>query len=176
MYDLSIEGFMSEGELKIIEKWASTVPDNGVVVEVGSHLGRSSYCWAKTIPQTAKLYCIDHWLDITYNNVILSNRFPRFLENTKDCTNIITIKGKAPNIDYPGTLIDILYIDASHTNPSDLEIMLFFKKFLKPNALICGHDYHDDWPIVVKNVKILERIYNTKAKLFPLNTQWEIQT
>ena len=114
--------------------------------------------------------------NITYNNVILSNRFPRFLENTKDCTNIITIKGKAPNIDYPGTLIDILYIDASHTNPSDLEIMLFFKKFLKPNALICGHDYHDDWPIVVQNVKILERIYNTKAKLFPLNTQWEIQT
>lgn len=176
MYDLNIEGFMSEGELKIIEEWSKLVPDNGVVVEVGSHLGRSSYCWAKSIPESATLYCIDHWGDILNDSVLISNRYTTFLENVKDCKNIIPIIGKAPRINYPRKLIDILYVDASHTNPNDLEIILFFKKFLKPGALICGHDYHEEWPVVVQNVKTLEKIYQAKAKLFSLSTQWEIQT
>lgn len=176
MYDLSIEGWMLEEELKIIEEWAKMVPDNGVVVEVGSHLGRSSYCWAKGIPESATLYCIDHWQDLIYNSIPITNRYERFLENTKDCKNIIPLKGKVPNIKYPRKLIDILYIDADHKNPNDLEIIFFFKNFLKQNALICGHDYSVEWPVVVQNVRLLEKIYKTKVKLFALNTQWEIQT
>ena len=176
MYDLNIEGFMSEGELKIIEEWAKLVPDNGVVVEVGSHLGRSSYCWAKSIPESVTLYCIDHWGDILNDSVRISNRYTTFLENVKDCKNIIPIKGKAPNINYPGNSIDIFYIDASHTNPEDLKIIMHFIKFLKPNAKICGHDYSDLFPDVKTNVKILEHMYKTKAKRYKDSSQWEIQT
>ncbi len=182
MYDLNIPGFMTENELQVIEHWGRLVPENGVVVEVGSHVGRSSYCWAKTIPETATLYCIDTWYDIKkqfnykFNVGPMVNRYEIFLENTKTCKNIIPIKGKAPNITYPGNPIDIFYIDASHYNPNDLQILFYFMKFLKPNAKICGHDYNEKWSTVRYNVKILEYKYKTKVKLFKNTTQWEIQT
>lgn len=176
MYDLNIDGWMDEIDLKIIEEWASIVPDNGVVVEIGSHLGRSSYCWAKSIPESAILYCIDHWQDITDTALNVTNRYSKFLKNTKDCKNIIPIKGLAPRINYPNKLIDIFYIDSYHRNPNDLETILFFKKFLKPNGLICGHDYTDQFPSVIQNVKLLEKLYNTKVELYPLSSQWKIQT
>ena len=184
MYDLSISGYMDEYALKVIEEWAKEVPSDGVVVEIGSHLGRSSYCWAKSIPETATLYCIDTWHDIRkqfepkHKRGPMVNRYEKFLENIKTCKNIIPIKGKAPNITYTGNPIDIFYIDATHYNPNDLQIILYFTKFLKPNAKICGHDYLDAWPTVKYNVKILEYKYNTKVKLFEgvNNSQWEIKT
>lgn len=185
MYDLTILGYIEEKDLQVIEHWGKLIPENGVVVEVGCHLGRSSYCWGKSIPETATLYCIDSWhdidikklkkYDISYDGPMV-NRYDVFLENTKTCKNIIPIKGKAPNITYPGNSIDIFYIDASHHNPSDLKIILYFTKFLKPNAKICGHDYTDEWPDVKFNVKILEHLYKTKVKLFEGTFQWEIQT
>lgn len=181
LYNLAIPGPMHIFDLQVIEEWASLVPENGVVVEVGSHLGRSSYCWAKSIPETATLYCIDTWDDSKKQfdpkiNEDMVNRYEIFLENTKTCKNIIPIKGKAPNINYPGNPIDIFYIDASHTNPEDLKIIMHFIKFLKPNAKICGHDYSDLFPDVKTNVKILEHMYKTKAKRYKDSSQWEIQT
>lgn len=180
MYDLNIPGPMNFFDLLIIEEWANLVPENGVVVEVGSHLGRSSYSWAKSIPSSATLYCVDIWDEIYEMNLAGEsqpiNRYEIFLENVNSCKNIIPIKGKAPNINYPGNPIDIFYIDASHYNPSDLQIIMHFKKFLKPNAKICGHDYSNLFPDVKTNVKILEHMYKTKVKRFKGSSQWEIQT
>lgn len=86
MYNLDIEGFMTESELIQIEKWAHEVPANGIIVELGSFKGRSAYTWAKSCDPSVTVYCIDAFQEW----------YSDFLVNTKECTNIITIKGFFP--------------------------------------------------------------------------------
>jgi len=49
VYDLTIRGEITHRELQAMEAVAKLVPRDGVVVEVGSYLGRSSWAWAKSV-------------------------------------------------------------------------------------------------------------------------------
>lgn len=60
-YNLRIPGQFTERELWAIEALAKLVPPGGVVVEVGSFLGMSSYAWAKSVDPSVTVYCIDAW-------------------------------------------------------------------------------------------------------------------
>lgn len=186
-YDLSIIGHMVEPELKIIETWAKAVPKNGVVVEIGSFFGRSSVCWAMTADPSVKIYCGDMFLDtfVTRNTVLTypgapahNTSYPQweiFKENIKPFKNVIPLRGWCPfGITYPGDLIDVFFLDAAHTNPSDWENITYFSQFLKPTSLICGHDYIPDFPDVIENVQRLEKKYNTKAKTYEHSSLWSI--
>ena len=44
--DITARGFMTLQELEQIANWAKEVPENGVIVEVGSYVGRSACAWA----------------------------------------------------------------------------------------------------------------------------------
>jgi hypothetical protein len=76
---------------------------------------------------------------------------------------------------YAGEQIDLLFIDAAHTNPSDLKSILYFKNFMKEDGLICGHDYHDRYPDVITNVKLLQVMYKTTATFYQNSTMWSIR-
>jgi hypothetical protein len=90
-----------------------------------------------------------------------------FKENVKDFPNVKPMRGKCPQgISYPGDAIDIFFLDAAHTNPSDWDNITYFSQFLKPNSMICGHDYYYLFPDVIENVKRLEDLYNTKATIY----------
>jgi hypothetical protein len=182
MYDLSIPGFMHERELKIIEKWASKVPSNGVILELGSMMGRSSYCWAKSCDPSVKVYCVDLFREnFKFNkdgeetrNV---NLWEEFNKNTKDIQNIIPIKGYSPrDIMYPGDKIDVFFMDANHSNPSDMENFLYYRKFFNKNVLICGHDYNTQSPDVIENAKYFSEFYNKELMLYEGTSLWSIQT
>lgn len=182
-YDLSIIGHMFESELKIIEAWAQSVPKNGVVVEVGSFFGRSAVCWAMSADPSVKIHCGDIFVDQFTTGSTPVPKFGRlaghplpsttyyqwndFKENVKDFPNIIPMRGMCPQgISYSGEAIDIFFLDAAHTNPSDWENITYFSQFLKPNGMICGHDYSHSFPEVIDNVKRLEDLYKTKATIY----------
>ena len=55
-YNLRIPGRFTERELWAIEAMAKSVPPGGVVVEVGSYLGLSSYAWAKSVDPSVTVY------------------------------------------------------------------------------------------------------------------------
>lgn len=181
-YKLNIPGHMFESELKIIESWAKNVPKNGVVVEIGSFFGRSAVCWAMSADPSVKIYCGDVFAEqfITDSTPVpkfgelaghpLPNttyfQWDNFKENVKDFSNVIPMRGMCPQgINYTGEAIDIFFLDAAHTNPSDWENITYFSQFLKPNGMICGHDYYYPFPDVIENVKRLEDLYNTKATI-----------
>jgi len=146
-YNLEIPGQVSEFQLQAIEAVASLVPPGGCVVEVGSLFGRSSWAWAKSIPQDAKLFCIDPWegnqgvrsMELAYG---IKYGINQFLEYTKDCSNIQTIQCYSPKgigeWDIP---VDIYYEDAVHVNPGLESNVQFWSAKLKPNGIICGDDY-----------------------------------
>jgi hypothetical protein len=186
-YDTKVKGWMLVHELHTIEKWAIEVPDNGIIVEVGSLHGRSAVCWAMTAKPSVKIFCIDKWQGDetpTHNHskeVCERNGFPfskefrntldKFTKNTKRFSNIIPICAQSPyEIENWNEPIDLFFLDASHRNPSDWENICFWKKFIKPGGRLCGHDYFAPnqtftakWPDVFENVKRLEKMLKQKA-------------
>jgi len=186
-YNTNIPGHMSTQELAVIEQWAAQVPKNGVVVEVGSFFGRSAVCWAMSCDPSVEIICVDQFPTIL--QVPLSFKahpgsptpgvdyrlWDMFRDNTKEYPNITPVRGLSPwKISYPGNLIDLFFLDAAHTNPSDWDNIVYFSTFLKPGAIIAGHDYNSVFPDVVENVHRLENIYNTKATFYKGGWLWSI--
>jgi len=170
MYDLNIEGIMLESELIQIKNWAESVPANGVIVEVGSFLGRSSVAWASSCDPSVTVYCID-----IFN--IGDNHYEIFKKNTGNLKNIIPIKGKSPHdIMYLEIPIDIFFLDADHKNPSDLDNIEYFLPFIKKGGLLCGHDYTPGsgsiLPDIEKNIKLLEKRLDQPVTLYPSTSLW----
>ena len=158
-YNLDIPGQVSEAELRSIEAVASLVPPNGLVVEVGSLFGRSSWAWAKSIDQTAEVVCIDPWaknagirpmeeqLGIKYN-------LETFKKYTNDCNNIRTIQGYSPAnfLDW-NEQIDAYYDDAVHNDPIFSENLEFWSGHLKPSGILCGDDFRPRFPDIINGAE-----------------------
>ena len=131
---------------------------NAIGVEVGSLHGRSSYVISTAIP-LGKLYCIDLWDGHCLHNsdfsdeLIKKNYYPTtdmfntlefFLDNVKDRTNIYTIQGSSPEcVNDWDTMIDIIFLDASHRNPTDIDNITFWLPKIKPGGMFIGHDDYD---------------------------------
>lgn len=182
-----IFGFFLDIELEQVAIWAKEVPCNGVIVEVGSFFGRSSVGWATACDPSVKVYCIDRFEELSFefnqsvpksipNNNGKFNTFEIFKENTKDIKNIYPIKASSVK-ELPDIFdkIDIFFIDASHKNPSDMQYILHFIKFIKPGGLICGHDLGKTFPDVQINVTILEKLYKTKVQRYHNSSLWSIR-
>lgn len=190
MQENTVVGFCLPTELKILEDLASTVPEDGFIVELGSLFGRTAVAWATYCP-SATILCIDdfkdnNWSDLAYPGVVCRpvnnmdyNTYDIFLENTKEYSNIKHMKCKCPEgIVYGGDPIDLLFVDLCHVNPIDWDTIEIFLPYVKPGGIICGHDYVPDlFPDVVENVARLEKLYNTKATIYSenWNTLWSLR-
>jgi len=133
-----------------MEAVAKLVPRDGVVVEVGSYLGRSSWAWAKSVDPSVTVYCCDPWDGYRGSSREL------FASHTSDCPNIVALQGYSPqdfrDWDRP---IDLYFEDAVHRNPVLRENLDFWTGFLKPGGIVCGHDYLGKFPDVVKEAHAL---------------------
>ena len=188
----NVLGWMTDLEVRVIQNLAKRVPDNGVIVEVGSFFGRSSCAWADSKPN-ATVICIDTFMEhyrvkhkvdeaiCKANNFPESNKvynlYESFLENTKQFSNIRMIRGMSPQgIQYTGESIDLFFLDASHTNPNDWENIEFFLPLIKSGGTISGHDYiPNTFPDVVENVAKLEAMLGVKAEIFEASSIWAIK-
>src|SRR5262245_33735795 len=100
-YDLTIPGQVTEFQLRAIEAVATLVPPQGIVVEIGSLFGRSSYAWAASVPASATVYCIDPWeknegvrpMEARYG---IQYGIEQFKKYTRACNNIIPLQGYSP--------------------------------------------------------------------------------
>jgi predicted O-methyltransferase YrrM len=190
-YNVNIIGWMTEPELQSIESIANDVPENGVIVELGSMFGRSSVCWALSAP-TATVYCVDRFRTehMEYNTnfedqvAIAAGRNPlrdvkyhmknEFTRNTRGISNIVMIEGESPNIDYPGDEIDVFFLDAEHNNPNDWDNLCHFIPMIKEGGIVCGHDMYV-FPDVTDNVTKLEKLFNTKYTSYEGGTIWSFK-
>ena len=172
MYDLTIDGYMNEIELQCIERWASEVPENGVIVEVGSLFGRSAVAWAKSCDPSVTVYCVDSFYDPRTD----TDFSDKFYENTADIPNIRPVVQVCPYFKYSkyiGEPADIFFLDALHINPNDWNNILFGLRNINSGGLLCGHDYGDaDWPDVTVNVKKLEEMLETPVTSYPGTSLW----
>jgi hypothetical protein len=179
----NILGFMSKSELTALDDLFCLYNYYGAIgVEVGSLHGRSSYQIASTIYR-GTLYCIDNWAGWKLKSKFTEQQnkkhnFPlegsecnleTFLQNTKDCKNIIPIKGNSPNIVKNWSQpIDFLFLDGSHYNPNDWNNIEFWLPKIKPYGILSGHDYRPlsttAYPDINENIDKLEKMLNQKVK------------
>lgn len=172
-YDMNIPGHMLEEELKQIERLASTVPENGNIVEIGSLFGRSAVAWAKSSHPSVTVYCVD-----MFHNILESptySFYDDFVSNTGNIPNIVPIKAFSPYIfetPLPDVKFDLVFLDAIHKNPFDIDNIRYFLPKIKSGGILCGHDYEDAWPDVVDNVRYLQQELGMNVTLAPGTSIW----
>jgi hypothetical protein len=181
-YNLSIPGWMPEAELQIIERVAATIPRDGVMVEVGPFLGRSSWCWAKSVDPSVKVYCLDIWdiavhpysppsliggtqgggdygvaarIEDTYGTL------ENFKRCTSDCPNIEPIQGASPRsfLNWQRSL-DLVFLDGVHHNPPFWDDLNFWFWKIKPGGILCGDDCARSHPDVLWGIHDFAKNHN----------------
>ena len=167
----SIEGWFTAAEAHfMVECINKTKRLPGVIVEIGSFLGRSSVVIARAAKENQDdVYCIDIWDNSVYlalpeerrqhyrkQVVIPQNTFKQFIANMKAAGvyDVITpIRGKSECVaktwDEP---IKLLFIDACHEYEYVIKDCLLWKDHIVKDGFLLFHDYDPAWPSIVKAV------------------------
>jgi len=156
-----IPSTMTNEGLDYLGRLARSVPENGVIVEIGPLFGSSTWVLAKNCHPSVKIYSIDTWEPAPWITNNVESKFrgckpfskEAFLHYTKDCPNVTAIQGWSPSVvadwDQP---IDLFFDDATHGDPGFSENVNFFLPFVKEGAYLCGDDYSNGWPDIVRVV------------------------
>ena len=182
-------------ELKLIEQLAVTIPKNGKMLEVGSFVGRSSWCWARSVDPSVIVYCLDIWNPsehpyhppaIIGGQGSLGTDFgaaaeldhvvgtlENFRRNTDDCPNIRAIRGASP-IDFGNWWkpLDLVFLDGVHHNPIFWEDLNFWSWQLKPGGILCGDDAARTHPDVARSIQDFAK--NHDLTYFVIGQTWII--
>jgi len=161
---LKTPGWMTEDELRWLGNRAE---GRGLVVEVGVWRGRTTTVLSAV---AERVLVVDTWRGVEGvprdgtgkvvasigSDELFTEYCLRFSEKIYDRT-VTPIRISSKNardimgVYMNGQKADMIFIDADHlTLAGDLAV---FAPMVREGGLLCGHDYHDRWPEVVKDVK-----------------------
>lgn len=142
---------------------ASQVPENGIIVEIGSCWGRSASYMASALREreiNVTIYCVDLW-DLgkgrTPERHHSTSAFLQFRKNLRRLglwNYIHPIKGDSAKVHKKWELpIDLLHIDGGHQYHEVLADYQGWGKFVKPGGTIVFHDYnHDEIRLMINRI------------------------
>lgn len=160
-----VPGWLGNGDVHALEALSSTI-QNGTIIEIGSMHGKSAYCLGTSSP-TSTIHCFDWWTGnpaVTEDGISHPNTLELFRENVSECKNIISTKVPIGGYaQWQGGPVDMVFLDAAHTNPSDWIYIEYWLPKIKPGGILCGHDYYTmeidgiiHYPDINENIKRLE--------------------
>lgn len=175
-----IEGWMS---LKELQWLADTARDKNLIIEFGSHCGRSTRALADNAPENARIIAVDPWTGEYFGengaqvNILNGSRFADFQANLRDYIlngKVLPIKKLSTEFEPTGDLFDFIFIDGDHRYDivkADIQLALN-DKMSHSETIISGHDYDcESWPDVARavdeifgkeNVNIVDSIWWVK--------------
>lgn len=137
------------------------------IVEVGSFAGESAEILHDCLPK-ADIFCVDPWRPGYDDKDIASSHDMSQVESAFDkrtaaCERILKLKGISRDFEdnFEPLSVDAVYLDGCHTYESlkdDIEFWLS-----RCRLAICGHDYTENWPEVVKAV---DDVFNKPDHVF----------
>lgn len=147
---LATEGWMSGEELAYL---ASAAIKSEMVLEIGSWLGRSTCALAANT--TGTVWAVDTWEggpqqgDFVQRDQFLN----QFLHNVEGLPVIpIALPSKLAVHQLDTLRFDLIFIDAAHDYENVKADITTYLPLLREGGIICGHDYHDNWPGVKQAV------------------------
>ena len=117
------------------------LPKHGVVGELGVDMGDFSEKIIE-ICSPQKLHLIDSWGSKRYHKgkqLIVENRFKKEIDQA--LLEINSGKSIAVVNQFPDSYFDWIYIDTDHTYKTTSSELDLYRPKMKPNGIICGHDY-----------------------------------
>ncbi len=178
MYNKEIPGQISTADLKALEFLAQTVPKYGIIIELGSLFGKSSWCLAKSCDPTVTVHCVDNWQYIIHSKQENLNgkeiTKELHIEYTNDCHNIVRHKTQIQNFtkQWSGGRVDLIFIDAIHELKNDFKNCLreWKNRSLKSHGIISGHDYNGEFPEKDIWIEELAEEFSQQIITFNLNS------
>lgn len=155
----SIDGWASiEDQGNLIKRIIEILGDRKIkIAEIGVYKGRSTAIFNVELINNDidyEYHAIDHFMGseehdntIDYYSIALDNLSPIIHK-----INLIKNDSIEQSKQYQDNYFDIVYIDASHDYESVKKDIIHWLPKVKYGGIICGDDYIDGWPGVVKAV------------------------
>lgn len=123
------------------------------IIEVGSHLGKSSLFLACALPRGGTLYCIDTWQNDAMPGGT-ADVFEAFCKNTMPLKDrIVVVRANTRSLteaDVPSP-IDMVFIDADHSYRSVKRDIQLFAHHVRKGGFLAFHDF-GSWAGVTRGV------------------------
>ena len=148
----SIQGWLSPAEAYYLYYFASKIPGSGIVVEIGSWKGKSTYCLAKGLKK-GEIFAIDPFIIAgeeeslaTYNRLKgQESLFTQFSDNMRRLNvfdKVTPLVGYSRDFVNNFDRIDLLFIDGDHSIEESLFDYQHFANKIKGNGFLLIHDYY----------------------------------
>jgi glycosyltransferase involved in cell wall biosynthesis/predicted O-methyltransferase YrrM len=151
----AVEGFMVPGQEEYLFNKVKSLPEDAVIVEIGSFKGRSTVAMGYACVGTKrKIYCIDTWdgndsdfpdrkfFDIWHNNVI-NNGLEKYVFPLEGYSYDVLNNYKDI---FEAQKIDFIFIDGSHQFLDVLKDFQLSFPLVKDKGWIAFHDVIHTWP------------------------------
>jgi predicted O-methyltransferase YrrM len=126
------------------------IKENGIAIEIGSWRGGSSVIIGSVCKEkNAHLYCVDAFSTNMHEwSTVDKDQINRFIDNTKDLPLSI-VSGDSTKIHsfIQDGCADFVFIDGDHQYDFVKADINNYRKKLKPDGLLCGHDYVPVGPV-----------------------------
>lgn len=183
----SVPGYLTSGDIIAINEICEMLPNDSLIVELGSFLGKSAAEWAKNLilqNKKGKIVCIDTFNSApeTLEKLLKKANFPSpgkkmnqiemFEYYTKDWPNIHKIKSHFDkNFVWNDSLVNCFFEDSDHTTQTLSIGLPFWWDQLTTNGILCGHDYGLDEG-VSSSVNKFAQEKNINVKQFQNSSIW----
>lgn len=158
-----LSGQITPKEVQRLHDLASSLPENALIVEIGSYTGKSSVAIASGMPKSATLMCIDPWLQL-HRETEQGYETIQTVKTHSDRTSeyhprVIQVIGFPLQVAKYVGQIDMLSIDSVKKYEQIKEIWDAWLPKVKKGGVIASHDYLPDpehpqfYPGVVKVIE-----------------------
>jgi predicted O-methyltransferase YrrM len=145
--------------LIILTHLLSTIPDNGIFVECGAWLGKSSSYLCDKAKDRVKIFVVDSWqgskdeINTAHKLATQQDIYSIFLNNmgNRQFTPIKKLSQEAV-LDFEDDSCDVVFIDMSHSYEDVLQDIEMWLPKVKTGGYLAGHDYNTYWPGVIQAV------------------------
>ena len=134
------ERMLRVGSYKLgLQSLCHTLSSGLTMVEIGSFAGESAQIFAES-GKFNNIYCVDTWQNESKTEKrfdAISQIYHPIIKKYKGRSNSVVNK-------FSDGFFDFVYIDADHSYESTLSDITNWRKKIKQNGIIAGHDFHLD--------------------------------
>lgn len=134
-------------------------------IEIGSYIGESSTVFL-SFTKLKKLECVDISIESAQ---ILQKKFKTEIANSRCVIHHCESEIFAASV--PISSVDVVYIDGDHSYDQVKNELLMYHPKLRSEGFLCGHDYNDKWPGVIRAVDEFASERNFEIKIF-VDSSW----